>query len=91
VRIAVGARPGAVEWMIVRESLVLLACGVALGVPASMMITRLVSSLLFGLSPRDPGTIITALTALTIATIAAAYIPAKRAASIDPIFALREE
>jgi hypothetical protein len=48
-------------------------------------------SLLFGLSPRDPGTIIAALTVLTIATIAAAYVPAKRAASIDPIFALREE
>jgi predicted permease len=91
VRIAVGARPGAVEWMIVRESLVLLACGVALGIPASMMITRLVSSLLFGLSPRDPGSIIAALTVLTLATIAAAYVPAKRAASIDPIFALREE
>jgi predicted permease len=91
VRIAIGARPGAVEWMIVRESLVLLACGVVLGVPAAMMITRLVSSLLFGLSPRDPGTIIAALSALTIATIAAAYVPAKRAASIDPVFALREE
>jgi predicted permease len=91
VRIAIGAQPGAVEWMIVRESLVLLACGVALGIPASLMITRLVSSLLFGLSPGDPGTIIAALSALTLATIAAAYVPARRAASIDPIFALRED
>jgi predicted permease len=91
VRIAIGARPRAVEWMIIRESLVLLACGVAIGIPASMMITQLVSSLLFGLSPRDPGTLIAALSALTIATIAAAYVPAKRAASIDPILALREE
>ncbi len=91
VRIAMGARPGAVEWMIVRESLVLLACGVVLGIPASMMITRLVSSLLFGLSPRDPGTLIAALSALTLATVAAAYVPAKRAASIDPILALRDD
>jgi predicted permease len=91
VRIAIGARPGAVEWMIVRESLVLLACGVALGIPTSLMITRLVSSLLFGLSPRDPVTIVTAVTMLTLATVAAAYVPAKRAASIDPILALRDD
>jgi len=91
VRIALGARPGAVEWMILRESLVLLACGVALGIPASMMITRLVSSLLYGLSPGDHSTIIAALGTLAVATMAAAYVPAKRAASIDPIVALREE
>jgi ABC-type antimicrobial peptide transport system permease subunit len=77
--------------MIVRESLILLASGVALGIPAAMMMTRLVSSLLFGLSPRDPVTMIAALSALTLATVAAAYVPAKRAANIDPILALRDD
>jgi putative ABC transport system permease protein len=91
IRIAVGAPPGAVEWMIVRESLALLACGVALGVPAAIIATRLVSSMLFGLSPHDPWSIAAALTVLTCATVVAAYLPARRAAGIDPILALREE
>jgi len=91
VRLAVGAPPRAVEWMILRESLTLLACGVAIGVPAAMVVTRLVSSMLFGLSPQDPGSVAAALTVLTIATLAAAYVPARRAASIDPILTLREQ
>jgi ABC-type antimicrobial peptide transport system permease subunit len=91
VRIAVGAPPGAVEWMVLRESLTLLACGVAIGVPASIVVTRLVSSMLFGLSPEDPASIALALGALTVATVTAAYLPARRAARIDPILALREE
>jgi ABC-type antimicrobial peptide transport system permease subunit len=91
VRIAVGAPPGAVEWMVLRESLTLLACGVVIGVPCAIGVTRLVSSMLFGLSPQDPATIAAALTTLTVATLAAAYLPARRAARIDPILALREE
>jgi putative ABC transport system permease protein len=91
VRIAVGAPPRSVEWMVLRESLMLLACGAAIGVPAAMLVTRLVSSMLFGLSPHDPGSIAAALTTLTGATVAAAYIPARRAANMDPILALREE
>jgi len=91
VRIAIGAPRGAVEWMFLRESLILLACGAAIGVPAAMVSMRLVSSMLFGLSPQDPATIAAALTVLTLATVAASYVPALRAASIDPIRALREE
>jgi len=91
LRIAVGAPPGAVEWMVLRESLALLACGVAIGLPVAIVVTRFVSSMLFGLSPQDPASIGAALAVLTVATIAAAYLPARRAARIDPIRALREE
>ncbi len=91
LRIAVGAPPGAVEWMFLRESLTLLACGMAIGLPAGIVVTRFVSSMLFGLSPHDPASIGVALSVLAVATVAAAYLPARRAAGIDPILALREE
>jgi ABC-type antimicrobial peptide transport system permease subunit len=91
IRIALGAPPSSVERMILLESLVLLAAGFALGVPAAMLVSRFVSSMLFGLSPGDPATVAATLAILAVATIAAAYIPARKAASIDPIVALREE
>jgi predicted permease len=91
VRIAIGAPPGSVEWMMMRESLLVLACGAALGLPVALIATKLMSSILFGLSPNDPASIGIALTVLTSATILAAYIPARRAAATDPILALRAE
>jgi predicted permease len=91
IRIAVGASPGRVEWMMIRESLTLVAAGVAIGVPAAFVITRLASSLLFGLSPGDPPTIAAVTAALASATLVAAYLPARRAATLDPARVLREE
>jgi predicted permease len=91
VRIALGAPPGAVEWMILHESLTLLACGVVIGVPLALIVTRFLSSMLFGLGPNDPGTIGAAIVILTLATTAAAYVPARQAATTSPILALREE
>jgi len=91
VRIAIGASPGSVEWMILRESLVLFGIGCLIGVPAAILVNRQLSSMLFGLSPQDPGTVASALVTLAIATVAASYLPARRAASIDPMLALREE
>jgi len=91
VRVAMGASPGAVEWMIVRESMAVLLCGMAIGLPVALMVTRLLSSTLFGLSPHDPGSVATALAVLALATAAAAYAPARRAASGDPVVALRED
>ena len=91
VRIAIGAPPGAVEWMMMRESLALLVFGTVIGLPIAIIVTRLMSSILFGLSPQDPASIGVALAVLTAATVAAAYLPARRAAATDPILALRDE
>jgi ABC-type antimicrobial peptide transport system permease subunit len=91
VRVAVGARPRTIEWMFLRESLTLVVLGVALGVPAAVAVTRFVSSMLFGLSPQDPASIGGALAVILAATMAAAYLPARRAAGVDPILALRED
>jgi putative ABC transport system permease protein len=89
VRVAIGARPHQVEWMILRESLGLVACGIAIGVPVAIVLTRFVSALLFGLSPHDPATIAGVLAVMLVATMLAAYLPARRAARLDPIVALR--
>ncbi len=91
VRIAVGAQPRTIEWMVVRESLTLLVTGVALGLPVAIGITRIVASMLFGLGPQDPVSIGAALAALTATAAAACWLPARRAAAVDPIQTLRED
>ena len=91
VRIAIGARPRMIEWMFLRESLALLGVGVLLGLPVAIAITRFVASMLYGLGPQDPASIATGLIVLTAATVAASYLPARRAATVDPIQALRQE
>jgi predicted permease len=91
VRIAVGASRSAVEWMFLRESFVLLAAGLAIGLPAAILLIRLVSSMLYGLGPQDPAAMASVVAVLAFATAAASFVPARRAASIDPIVALREE
>lgn len=89
VRIALGASRGGVQWMIVRESLALLAIGIAVGIPVALGLSRYVKSLLYGLTPADPVTIGGALAMLVMVSIAAAFLPARRAAKIDPMNALR--
>jgi ABC-type antimicrobial peptide transport system permease subunit len=91
VRMALGAQKGDVLWLVMRETLVLLAAGAAIGVPAALAAARLIKSLLFGLDPSDPLTIACATVVLFAAGALAGFLPAWRAASVQPTQALRCE
>ena len=78
-------------WMILRECILLLALGLAIGVPVALSSTRILKNLLYELSPLDPTAISIAIAAVSVMTIAAAWIPARRATKIDPMQALRTE
>jgi predicted permease len=91
VRMALGAQKSDVLWLIMRETLVLLAAGAAIGVPAALAAARLIKSRLFGLDPWDPLTIASATAILFAAGALAGFLPARRAASIEPTMALRSE
>jgi putative ABC transport system permease protein len=91
IRMALGAQPGVVIWLVLREVAVMLAIGTALGLAASVAAGRLVASLLYGMKPHDMAPLAVAALLLTAATGMAAYLPARRAARLDPMTALREE
>jgi ABC-type antimicrobial peptide transport system permease subunit len=91
VRMALGAQQGDVVWMVMRETLALVSLGVVIGLPAALLATRLITSMLFGLTPTDPATILSATLLLTVVCAFAGYLPAKRASRVDPIVALRYE
>jgi len=91
IRLALGAQPGGVVWLVMREVLLLLAIGLAVGVPAGLAAGRYVSSQLYGINPHDPSIAISTVALLAIVSAAAGLIPARRASRIDPILALRYE
>jgi len=91
IRLALGAPTGRVLWMVLGESLVLLAIGVGLGIPLTLAATRLVQAQLFGLQASDPATLMGAAAVIAAVTMLAAYLPARRAAKVDPMVALRYE
>jgi predicted permease len=91
IRIALGAQQDRVLWMVLRESLLLLGIGIALGIPVTLAATSLVRTQLFGLSSSDPLTLSAAVLTIAIVILAAGYIPARRAARVDPMVALRYE
>ena len=91
IRIAVGAGAAGIERMILFEASTIVGAGAALGVPAGLALTRLMSSRLFGLSAHDPVSIALAVAVLATAGLAAAYLPARAAARVDPILALRQD
>ena len=91
IRKALGARPWDVAWPILREALTLAAIGVAIGLPVALALGGLMRGIFYGIVPHDPITIIgTVVIMVTVATLAA-WIPARRAAKVDPMEALRYE
>jgi predicted permease len=91
IRMALGAQRSDALWMILRESLLLVSIGSAIGLPAVFGAGRWVSSLLFGVKPADPAAIALATAILFAVGILACYIPARRAMRVDPMVALRYE
>ena len=93
IRLALGAQTGAVLWMVLRESLFLLGIGLALGLPLTLALTRVAADFLkaqlYGLKAIDPPTFAMAVMVVAGMTILAAWLPARRAAKVDPMVALR--
>jgi predicted permease len=91
IRMAMGAQPGAVERLIVRKGIILAVISLALGWPAAWMLSKLSTSFLYGIQPHDAVTFTAAPIVLTVIALVACWIPARRAASINPTDALRAE
>ena len=91
IRIAVGASARRVSWMVLKQSLAVTAIGVLVGLPLAIAGSRLISTLLFDVSPSDPATLIVSATVLALTGLLAGWWPARRAARLDPSKTLRFE
>ena len=91
VRMALGAGRPTVLWMLLRESLLVAAIGLAIGLPVALFSAGVMESLLYGLKPRDPVTFVVSLILVILVSLAASFLPARQAASIEPVKALRSE
>jgi putative ABC transport system permease protein len=91
VRVALGASRGSVVRMVLKESMTVIVAGLALGVGAAIGLTRILTGLLFEVTPNDPTTIGAVVLILLGVGVAAAFLPARRAAKVDPMVALRYE
>jgi putative ABC transport system permease protein len=90
LRIALGARPSDVLRMIVGQGLMLAVTGIAIGLVASIALTRLMKGLLFGISATDPITFAAISLLLVLIGLLASWFPARRATKVDPLVALRD-
>lgn len=91
IRMALGAERRNIIWMVLKESLVLVAIGLVVGIPAAWGAAHLISSQLFGLNPSDPVSLATAALLLTVVAALAGYLPARKASRVNPLIALRYE
>ena len=91
IRLALGAEPSGVIWIVMREVLILLTIGLAIGIPSAIALGRYVSSQLYGIQPNDPWIAVSTVALLAVVSVAAGLIPAGRASRIDPVLALRYE
>jgi predicted permease len=91
IRVALGARYGSIVRLVLRRTVILVGAGAALGTAAALALTRYISSMLYNVRPRDPATFISAAALMMLIALVAGYVPARRAARIDPMKALRCE
>ena len=91
LRLALGAQPGDLVSMVVRQGMLVAAVGIAVGLVAALLLTRLMRSLLYEVSPTDVATLVAVTAVLALATLAANWLPARRAARVDPLVALRAD
>jgi putative ABC transport system permease protein len=88
---ALGAQPAAMLRLILRDVMGLMMWSIVLGLPAALMVSSLISTLLFGVTPRDPLSLTLSMGALVAVALFAGYLPSRRASQIDPMTALRRE
>src|SRR5580658_744267 len=91
IRMALGATPGTVLALVMREGAVLVAAGALAGVAGALVLTRYLTTLLYGVTAADPRTYLAVIIGLALAASAASFLPARRAATLDPVVALRHE
>jgi predicted permease len=91
IRMALGAERRDIIWMVLKESLVLVAIGLAVGLPASRAAAQMIASQLYGLQPGDPLTLVASILLLTLVALLAGYLPARKASLVNPLVALRYE